>query len=225
MRMHENLRDLARMELDIEAALGSEPNEAWNQAEREAAYMGLLPLVFDLGTIALTDPDRARTLGQNVSAHCRKITDSASSQQLWTSAADIIDRTFVHPVPSRELNTLGNTFGQVQDLCLQAMGYLGSTLQRDCPVSHALNAHGTIVPWASRKYPTTSKTYRLIVLPVFTTYWEAAFGRKRVLFGAPGLVKEALTQALTEPEGQRAQAVLKAVDFGLSGEASILRNP
>src|SRR5260370_36927605 len=62
MRMHENLRDLASMVLDVEATLGAKPNEAWNQAEREAASMGLLPLVFHLGTIALTDPDRARIL-------------------------------------------------------------------------------------------------------------------------------------------------------------------
>ncbi len=93
--------------------------------------MGLLPLVFHLGTIALTDPDHAHTLAQNVTTHCRKMADSASSQQLWISAADIIDRTFVHPVPSRELNALGNTFGQAQDQSLQAMSYLGSTLQRD----------------------------------------------------------------------------------------------
>ncbi len=224
MLMHENLRDLASMELDIEATLGSKPNEAWNQAEREAAYMGLLPIVFHLGTIALTDPDRASILAQNASAYCRKIADSASSRQVWTSAANILDRTFVHPASSRELNTLGNTFGQAQELCLQAMSYLGATLQRDCHLRDALNAHGTIVPWVSRKYPTSSKTYRLVVLPFFSTYWEGAFGRKRVLFGAPGLVKAALTQALTEPEGQRAQAVLKAVALGLSGDASILRN-
>ncbi len=224
MRMHENLRDLASMELDIEVALGSKPNEAWNQAEREAAFMGLLPLVFHLGTIALTDPDRARILAQNVSAHCRRIVDSASSQQFWTSAADIIDRTFVHPVSPRELNALGNTFSQAQDLCLQAMSYLGSTLQRDCRLGDALNAHGTIIPWALLKYPTSLKTYQLIVLPFFTTYWERAFERKRVLFGAPGRVKAALAQALTKPEGQRAQAVLKAVALGLDGDASILQN-
>jgi len=39
----------------------------------------------------------------------------------------------------------------------------------------------------------------------------------------PGLVKAALTQALAKPEGQRAQAVLKAVALGLDGDASILR--
>ena len=154
----------------------------------------------------------------------KALDDSASSQQLWTTAADIIDRTFVHPIPSRELNTLGNTFGQAQDQCLQAMGYLGSTLQRDCCLSDALNTNGTILPWASRKYPTSLKTYRLIVLPFFTSYWEGAFGRKRVLFGAPGMVKEALTQALTEPEGKRVQAVLKAVSLGLDGDAGILRS-
>jgi hypothetical protein len=186
--------------------------------------MGLLPILFHLGTIALTDPDRAHTLAQNVSAHCRKIADSASSQQLWTSGANIVDRTFVHPASSRELNALGNTFSRAQDLCLQAMSYLGSTLQRDCHLRDALNAHGTIVAWASRKYPTSSKTYRLIVLPFFSTYWEGAVGRKRVLFGAPDLVKAALAQALTEPEGQRAQAVLKAVALGLDGDVSILRD-
>ncbi len=30
MRMHKNLRDLANMELDVEATLGAKPNEAWN---------------------------------------------------------------------------------------------------------------------------------------------------------------------------------------------------
>ena len=127
-------------------------------------------------------------------------------------------------IPSRELNALANPFGQAQDQCLQAISNLGSILQRDCRLSDALNTHGTIIPWASRKYPTSLKTYRLIVRPFFTTYWEEAFGRRRVLFGAPGLVKEALTQALTEPDGQRPQAVLKAAALGLSGDASILRN-
>jgi hypothetical protein len=74
------------------------------------------------------------------------------------------------------------------------------------------------------KYPTSLKTYQLIVLPFFTTYWERVFERKRVLFGAPGRVKAALAQALTKPEGQRAQAVLKAVALGLDGDASILQN-
>jgi len=211
------------MELDIEDTLGAKPNEAWNQAEREASSLSLLPLVFHLGTIALTDPDRARTLAQNVSTSCRKIADSASSQQLWVSAADIIDRTFVHPVPSRELNALGNTFGQAQDQSLQAMSYLGSTLQRDCRLNDALNAHGTIVPWVALKYLQSPMTYRLIVLPFFSTYWQTAFERKRVLFGTPRLVQAALSRALSDPEGQRVQAVLKAVALGLSGDASILR--
>jgi len=224
MRTHENLHDVASMELVIEATLGAKPNEAWNQAEQEAASLGLLPLVFHLGTIALTDPDRARTLAQNVSTSCRKIADSASSQQLWVSAADIIDRTFVHPTPSRELNALGNTFGQPQDQSLQAMSYLGSTLQRDCRLNDALNAHGAIVPWVARKYLPSPMTYRLIVLPFFSTYWQTAFERKRVLFGTPRLVQAALSRALSEPEGQRAQAVLKGVALGLSGDASILRN-
>ena len=223
MRTHENLHDVASMELDLEATLGAKPNEAWDQAEREAASLGLLPLVFQIGSIALTDPDRARILAQNISPYCRKIGDSASSQQLWVSAADIIDRTFVHPVPSRDLNALGNTFGHTQDQSLHAMSYLGSTLQRDCGLNDAVNAHGAIVPWVARKYLPSPMIYRLIVVPFFSTYWQTAFQRKHVLFGAPRLVQATLSRALIEPEGQRVQAVLKAVALGLSGDASILR--
>lgn len=224
MRTHENFRDMASMELDIEATLGAKPNEAWSQAEREAASLSLVPLVFHLGTIALTDPDRARTFAQNVSTFCRKRANSASNPQLWVSAATIIDYTFVSPVPPRELNALGNTFGQEQDQSLRVMSYLGSTLQQDCHLNDALNAHSAIVPWVAGKYLLAPITYQLIVLPFFLTYWQAAFERKRGLFSHPRRVQATLSRALTMPEKQRVQAVLKAVALGLNGDANILQN-
>jgi hypothetical protein len=224
MRIFNDVQDLISFELEIEDILGTKPNEAWNQVEKEAVFKSLIPIVFHIGTITLTDQDRSHALAKNVCSHCKRIETVASNRQMWSSLADIINRTFILLSSARELNVLGNEFKHEDEYYLRALSYLGSTLQSDCRLNDALNAHAVIVPVMTRIYREFSDiTFRNIIVPFFTTYWQLTFERKRVLFRSPRLVEAELASALSCPVEQRAHAVLKAIALGIDGGTSILK--
>lgn len=201
--------------LDVEAILGLKPNELWQQAEGDAAVMGLLPIAFRLSTVASSQPELAQTQAVEVAAICRRVGTTAVNQQFWTTAAELLENIYLRETSCLELLQRGNTFAAQDDDVLWTISYLGATFQSDAKLQNALMAHVYITRRMYLSLKPSSVTYRRIVLPFLSTYWTTKFEKMRFRFRSPRLIEKELSETKSVPEERRAQSILRAVASGL----------
>ena len=72
-------------------------------------------------------------------------------------------------------------------------------------------------------FPYPSATYRRIVLPFFTAYWFTKFENQRFRFQSPRTVEADLRAIQIVPENQRAQALLRALAYGLNIDVDMVQ--
>lgn len=201
--------------LDVEAILGPKPSELWRQAERNTAIMGLFPVAFRLSTVAIRQPDLARTQAADVAAICREISAIAVNQQFWTTAAELLEQIYSRVTSFKELINRSNAFAAQDDETLWAIGYLGITFQDDATPKNVLLAHLYLMRFMYRSLKPSSATYCRIVLPFLSTYWTTTFERMRFRFRSPQMIERELSEAQSIPKERRAQSILRTIAYGL----------
>lgn len=202
------------IDLDPGSILGDKPNELWNYVEHGAAIEALLPAAFRIATLHLSYPVGAAELAQTLIALCKVVSGNASDTALWTSAATILDESFLGRVGFAQLAEQAGTLAQEGRLPLAVLAYLGGTIQKDAAPQQSLAAHLNILPyvhWQLRP----GAIYRRVITPFVCAFWPAVFEAAPFHFRTPRLTRGALSSAITLPDDVRAQGVLWAVLKGL----------
>ncbi|BAZ78740.1 hypothetical protein NIES50_73730 (plasmid) [Aulosira laxa NIES-50] len=200
--------------LNVEALLGSKPNELWLRAERDAATMGLLPIVFRLATVAISQPELIQVQAQEVVAACQQVSAIAFDQVLWVTASELIEQIYLQQASFEELINRSNGFTPEHEI-LWAIGYLVASLQNKATPQSALMTHLYVTHYLYKWLTPSSATYRRIVLPFLLRYWTNTFEKTRFRFSTPRLIESELSEAQSIPETQRAQSILKTIASGL----------
>jgi len=183
--------------------LGPRPSSRWDRAENYAALLGLLPVFFDLCTIAIHEPERARTLSIGVAAWCRTMARSATRPRLWEIAADILTDVFLGTASWLVLARRIDTSQDDHSPTAHVLAYVGASVQNNCPPSDAAALQLAVWPYIHGKL-TATPAYGRVVLPFLTTYWNIHLAHT-----------EDLTQALSASNELRAQAILGVVAVAL----------
>jgi len=183
--------------------LGPRPGARWDRAENYAALLGLLPVFFGLCTIAVHEPERARTQSIGVAAWCRDLARVATRPRVWEVAADLLTDTFLGTASWEELTRRIGTSQPDQDPIVHVLAYIGASVQHTCPSLDAVALQLAVWPYIHEKLSATP-AYGRIVLPFLTTYWEIRWAQM-----------EGLTRARRASDERRAQEILGAVAFAL----------
>ena len=215
LEVHRTGGDSLSSELNAEAILGAKPNALWNRGEYYAAIIGLLPIAFRIGTLAVNQIEHARPFAREVTALCGQISATASDPSLWLTAADLIEKIFLHQTASNDLIQLSNNIDSDNYQVLRVVGYLGATLQRDADLRDSLSAHLAFMPYVFGILKPPSTTYRRVIVPFIVEYWTNAFKQARFLFRTPKVIDEYLIEAQKTAEERRAQVILHSMAFGL----------
>jgi len=208
--------DVLARNLEITELLGDKSSEAWQHAEYQATQIGLLPTIFSLGLIAIDHPDLAHKQAEEVVTLCRDISATASDQPLWSTAAQLIEQTFVTLQPVNEWRKTFDVLRPNEDSVLRVLAYLGASLQQDFPLVDACQLHAMILAYMEKAVSQTQSTgYRRLVSPFFTTYWLTKFAQQRFRFRTPTAIEAELYAAQQIPESRRARTILWTVASGL----------
>jgi DNA replication protein DnaC len=207
-------------ELDVAAILGNKPGELWRKAELNAVLVGLLPIIFRICTVALQNPELAQTQAIEVAAICRQISATAVDQQLWITAADLLEQIHSQEASHDEIIRRSKTFNSENDAVLRAIGYLIATMQNDTPLEKAIQVHMGLAPFVYRHPSQLSAVYRQVILPFFTNYWKIKFESMPLLFHSTEFVSRSLNTAENLPEAERVQFILLTVAFSLNVRSS-----
>ncbi|MEG4940748.1 hypothetical protein [Microcoleus sp. F4-D5] len=203
-------------DLDVETILGNKPSELWRKAEHNAALVGLLPVVFRIGTVALRSIELARSQATEVAAICRQISVTAVNEQLWLQAAELLEQIYLPEVSYNEILDFSNRFDPQNEQVLLVIGYLVATLQNDTPLETDIFLHMAIAPFIYQHPEPLSPTYRRLILPFFIDYWKIKFERVSLRLRSTSLVGRILNTAENFPEAERLQFVLVTMAFALN---------
>jgi len=207
-------------ELDVAAILGNKPGELWRKAEHNAVLVGLLPIIFRICTVALHNPELAQTQATEVAVICRQVSATAVDQQLWITAADLLEQIHSQEASHTEIIRRSKTFDFENDAVLRAIGYLIATMQNDTPLEKAIQVHMGLAPFVYRHPSQLSAVYRQVILPFFTNYWKIKFESMPLLFHSTEFVSRILNTAENLPEAERVQFILLTVALSLNVRSS-----
>ncbi len=210
-------------DVNVRSILGSKPGVLWQHAEYRAALVGLLPIVLRLATAAISDPEPVRQQAGEVVTQCYQISETAADQRLWTIAAEFIDSIFGRKASADDLNQRSNSPEVLDENVLRCIGYIGATLQQGVSLQDAFFAHLFALSYLYRMFPHPSATFRRIVLPFFTAYWFTKFENQRFRFQSPRTVEADLQAISNVPEIRRAQALLRALAYGLNIDVGMVQ--
>jgi hypothetical protein len=203
-------------ELDVAAILGNKPGELWRKAEQYAVLVGLLPIIFRICTVALHNLELAQTQATEVAAICRQISATAVVQQLWITAADILEQIHSQEASHDDIIRRSKTFNSENDAVLRAIGYLIATMQKDTPLEKAIQVHMGLAPFVYHHPSQLSAVYRRVILSFFIDYWKSKFERMPLLFRSTQFVSRILNTVENLPEAERVQFILLAVAISLN---------
>lgn len=193
-------------ELDVGSLLGAKPNDSWREVEALSLVMGLLPIAFRISNVALTDIKASSSSAVEVVEACRKISESASENDLWTSAADLIELAFVYRISGRDLIRMANRFG---DETLRMIAYVGASLRGDLTLQAACEAHLTVIYHAYKSLGSRYTVYRQIVVPFVSEYWMKTLLDRHSESIPPTAVAREIASIPSIPDDRRAQAILR----------------
>jgi len=213
---HKRGGDILARNLEITELLGDKRSEAWQHAEYQATQIGLLPIIFSLGLIAIDRPDQVHKQAEEVVAICRDINATASDQALWSTAAQLIEQTFVSLRPVSEWRKTFDALPRNEYDVLRVLAYFGASLQQGFSLDDACQLHAMILAYMEKAVSRPQSTaYRRLVSPFFTTYWLTKFAQQRFRFRTPTAIEAELDAAQQIPESRRAHTILWAVASGL----------
>jgi len=207
-------RDMLTEGFTVEGALGPKPSSKWDQAEYWAAILTLLPTGFRLAGLAIQDRDAARGHAQRIIAICRDVSDDASNEGRWQTAAQILENAFSPEDSYNALAGRGRELFQTEDRVLAVLAYLGASLQENVLPEKALASHLSIVPMAQRLMGSDTLNRR-VLWPFVTDYWRAKFARTRFRFRNPRAIEALMSEAGRTPGDEFGRAVLRAMSTGL----------
>jgi len=213
-RLNPDVRDA--YDEDFEAFRSNATESLVKQVTERSVRVGVLPIVFRLLHLSITDTANIGSYAAQVEAGCRSLASRPMSSGVWTTIADLVKATFIEDASSKELVARGNALGRDEPL-LQAVAYVCASAKHDGTLVGALMAHAYTLPsvyeLCDQRNPSI---YGDVVVQSVTVFWEYNVHAMRFAFSSPALVEQGLLEAREAPVPQRAQLIIRAIAGGLS---------
>ena len=148
------------------------------QGERSAANIALIPAIFKLGTIRLSDPEAAREAALTVADACARLAKITENPYLWSEAARLLREIFEKGASWQQLNDQGNEYAAKNETVLQFICYAGAMMQ--VRPNDALRIQLIILP-ALEPQCKHYGIFRRIVAPFVLMYWEDRLRKVRII--------------------------------------------
>jgi hypothetical protein len=195
--------------------LGTKPSPQWSLAETMTMTTAVYPVLLRLATQYISAPETAAHIASDFVSACRSVMRSASEASLWRDVADLFEKIFVQRIPGSELVEAGNGFKSQNLPWLQAIAYIGATVQSDGRLEHAATAQLYTIGESKMLASPDSSAYRRVLLPYLETFWSAVFTHQSFRFTPPAIYRERFEAARNVAPAGRAQAILRVVYSGL----------
>ena len=204
------------MGIDLDRILGPRSSEAWRAAELSGTVpIGLIPMLFRLSALAITEPDRASACAQEVAILCQRQSGTSAHSPLWNTAARIIEGNWVERENPETIAETALTLGPEYFPIPQVFAFVALGFRLDTLPEEAIEHQLWVLPYVNTSIKPFSSTYRRVVTPCFESYWGVTFVAKRLRFSAPVLLQRTLDTIRTVDISNRVGVLLDAVAVSL----------
>jgi hypothetical protein len=214
MAHSQSRQSIPESEIDIQSVLGSRENDIWRFAESSALFLGVVPIVFQIAGIAISQPELARRKALDLATLCREISNQSETQSLWSVAAEIIEQIDLQQSTCKELISQYKNINS-PDGSLWILGVLTATLQQNASLVEVLSVHLSIIEKVQKLTNPQSITWRKIVLPYFFNFWKTSLERVTFRFKDPQLTAKLLYAAKKLPPNEQGQTILIIINKSL----------
>jgi len=180
--------------------------------ESSAANIALIPVIFRLATIWLSDPEGAREAARTVADECTRLAKITENPYLWNEAARLVREIFEKEASWQQLNDRGNEYAAKNETVLHIICYAGAMIHvrpRD-----ALRLQLTILPALEFQLKHYG-IFRRIVVPFVLKYWEDRLEKSAYYFTAPDVLRERLRNLPSGFPEDRLRRILREMAFPL----------
>lgn len=203
--------DVADHNLSVDALLGDTPNEKWVDPETRAFYNGLLPILFEIGRVSVTNVEVRQKSLYNISQVCYLISENSFLKETWINVAKIIEEGSLTDRFNKFFDD-GNKFFHEQKYIEYFVCYFLASIQSDAKPDYSLSLQIII---CKHLFNNLRPIYfDLLIVPFLRDFWKNCFANKRFLFSSPSLVAMELDTIMAQQE-LSPKHIFKAIAVGL----------
>lgn len=163
--------------------IGPKPSTKWNVIEQNVVSRCLVPIMFHLSNLWISDKDQAHAYVDQILECCKSVAVNASDKQIWYDIISIFSGIFFQKKSIKDIISLANSLRHdgLKVMCYTGVMLIG-TLQDAVRFQQAMMGYieGT-------KHDRVS--YYYLVLPFFTEFWRQGFQQQRFQFRSPSLIE------------------------------------
>ena len=207
-------------DVDPMTILGPKPNPAWQDAERSASFVVVVPAVFRVAAVFLDSATEGRKLAHELANACRSTADEASDSAYWLSIARLLNDLLADFCELKAAEKLAQEYDDESTRTRFFICQFAPAIQEKLPLEQIAATHLRWVQLIEESLPRGSGLdllFTQLVAPYVSDFWGPAFRRERFRFSSPSMVEEELAhvKALAEPERMRATLRIIASGLGL----------
>jgi hypothetical protein len=195
--------------LQLDAVLGTRPNERWHGAERWAIQQGLLPLLLYLGRMQLLGSNEYKSIDE-LETYILGLGDRIALLPEWQSGLSFIRTSIERASNWQAVRRMAERWPDDSPHGLRWMGYLACTLQCDIPLDQAAILHARFGWYSDRRLGARTSLERRIVVPFFESYWRATLINRAEALHDPHRLETALNDAKSATWNFRKPTILNA---------------
>jgi len=182
------------------------------RGEYGAATVALIPIIFRLATLWMSDAESSREAALGLADDCRRIAKTAEAPEVWNEAARMLNEVFSKDASWQQLNEQGNEYAAKNETVLYIICYAGAMLH--VRPSDALRIQLRILPvvYTQMKH---FGIFRRIAIPFVITYWRVTLDRAPHFFRMPVLLKEKVDKLVADPSESGLKSLLRELAFPL----------
>jgi len=193
---------------DLPQVISALPKEKRADAELQAIADGALLAFLRAARRKFADTDGASAMVSEIISTCEAIRTTASNQEAWEMASQILRAAIPEQGRAEELLDLAHAASEKGYTCLQAMAYLGYGLTPNAKLRDTAVAQTLASFYVFQRTTENPALFAITVTQFLQAFWSKAIDEQRFRFRTPALAKKEFDAAMIAHKGRRAQAIL-----------------
>jgi hypothetical protein len=191
--------------------------EEWRNAETKASGIGLVPAVFRLASLWLSDREKFRSALFSVIDKCRGLEKRARTPGIWSRAAKAVEESFVDECDWHVLYESANALDGKGHPATRVIYFIGALLHAS--PADSLRLQLAVLPFLEETYGHYG-IYRWSVVPFVCDFWLRNVESEGFRYSQPIVVRRRLIELNEKSENHSEKVLLSEVSSGLGVRVS-----
>jgi len=191
--------------------------EEWRRAETKASGIGLVPAVFRLAKLWLSDREKFGSALLSVIDKCKDLEKRARTRGIWSRAGEAIEESFVDECDWHALYERATALERTGDPAARVIYFVGALLH--ATPADSLRLQLAVLPFLEETYGHYG-IYRWSIIPFVRDFWLRNIESEAFRYSQPVAVRRRLVELNEKSQSHSEKEFLSEVSVGLGVRVS-----